>query len=269
MTAGPAPTTPDVPAAGAPASGTPDLPRTLLIACGALAPEILALKRLNSWDHLDITCLPAIWHNYPDRIVPGVLQKIDDNRKAYTHIKVVYADCGTGGGLDAALDGTGVERIPGPHCYSFFTGAADFDALAEEELGTFYLTDYLARFFDRLIWRDFGIEQNPELRDMLFGNYKRLVYLAQQPTDELRAKAQDAAAKIGLEYEERLTGFGELSDFMAAPASPHNAPALPESFKNRNRDHATADNHVLAGHAGSGRREAGTQKRKGRARRTV
>lgn len=190
-------------------------PTTLLIACGALAKEILALISVNRWEHMSVTCLPAIWHNTPDRIPEGVRAKIRENRGRYDRMLVLYGDCGTGGRLDAVLAEEGVERIAGPHCYEFFATPDEFAALAEAELGTFYLTDYLARHFDRLIIEGFGLDRHPELRDMMFANYRRLVYLAQTEDAGLQARAEAAARRLGLAYEYRLTGYGDLATFLA------------------------------------------------------
>ncbi len=192
-------------------------PSTLLIACGALAKEILALIAANGWDHMAVTCLPAIWHNTPAKIPEGVRRKIRENRDRYDRILVLYGDCGTGGALDAMLAEEGVERIAGPHCYEFYATPAEFAALTEEELGTFYLTDYLARHFDRLIYEGFGLDKHPELRELMFGNDRRLVYLAQTEDAGLQARARAAAERLGLAYEFRLTGYGDLATFLADP----------------------------------------------------
>ncbi|MGI9481692.1 MAG: DUF1638 domain-containing protein [Hyphomicrobiales bacterium] len=186
----------------------------LLIACGALAREIVQLIELNGWTHLDVACLPAKWHNTPEKIPGGVREKIKAAKEKYRKICCVYADCGTGGLLDKVLEEEGVERIGGPHCYSFFMGNEAFDAKWDEDFTAFFLTDYLARHFDKLVWEGFGIAKHPELRDMYFANYTKLIYLAQAPTDELRAAAESAAERLGLDYEYRETGFGDLSAFM-------------------------------------------------------
>lgn len=203
---------------------TPDAPgrdgETLLIACGALAREIVDSLRLNGWTRLRVTCLPAIWHNRPERIPEGVRAKIREARAAgYRRVLVAYADCGTGGLLDKVLEEEGVERLDGPHCYAFYAGQADFEALAEAEPGSFFLTDYLARHFDRLILEGLGLDRHPELLPDYFGNYRRLVYLAQVEDAALRRKAEAAAARLGLDYEYRFTGLGELGDFLARAAA--------------------------------------------------
>ncbi len=193
--------------------------RVLLIACGALGREIIDVLRRSGWQHLDVTCLPAIWHNTPQKIPEAVREKIRKSRADYDRIFVLYGDCGTGGMLDAVLAEEGVERIEGAHCYGFFSGNAEFDAKAEENPFSFYLTDYLARHFDRLIIQGMGIDRHPQLRDMYFGNYTTLVYLAQTKDPDLEDKARQAAEKLGLTYEYRFTGYGELGQFIADAAA--------------------------------------------------
>jgi hypothetical protein len=190
--------------------------RCLVIACGALARELLAVMEANGWSHLDVTCLPAILHNRPQEIPEAVRRKIRRARGRYAEILCLYGDCGTGGLLDRMLAEEGVERIDGPHCYSFYAGAADFDALMEAEVGTFFLTDYLVRHFDRLVWRGLGLDRHPELLPDYFRHYRRVVYLAQAPSDALRVKAEDAARRLGLPLELRTTGLGGLTRFLAA-----------------------------------------------------
>lgn len=188
--------------------------RVLLIACGALAREIVALIEVNRWRHLDVTCLPALWHNSPEKIPEGVRDKIRAARGRYERILVAYGDCGTGGLLDRVIAEEGVERIEGPHCYAFFAGNAAFAAKAEgDDLTAFFLTDYLARHFDKLIWDYYRLDKSG-MRDMMFGNYTKVVYLAQTDDARLDALARAAAAKLGLSYERRLTGYGELATFM-------------------------------------------------------
>jgi hypothetical protein len=193
-------------------------PRTLVIACGALAREIVALIRANGWTHLAIACLPAALHNRPQQIPDAVRDKIRAMRAHYDHIVVAYADCGTGGLLDAVLAEEGVERMPGPHCYQSYAGAAAFETLMDEEPGSFFLTDYMVRHFETLIVRGLGLDRHPELRDAYFGNYRRLVYLAQTDDPALRDKAVACAERLGLAYEHRATGYGELAQFLAAAA---------------------------------------------------
>ena len=192
--------------------------RTLLIACGALARETLAVIEASGLGHLDITCISALLHNRPERIAEAVRAKIHEHRAQYGRILVLYGDCGTGGGLDRVLAEEGVERIAGPHCYSFYAGESVFNALADAEPGTFYLTDFLARQFDTLVIEGLGIDRHPELLPMYFGNYRRLIYLAQTEDAELQAAAQAAAARLGLAYEYRFTGLGGLADFVRTAA---------------------------------------------------
>jgi hypothetical protein len=184
----------------------------LVIACGALARELVALVEMNGWRQLDIQCLPAIWHNTPENIPDGVRAAIRKARDAgrYRQIFVAYGDCGTGGLLDKVIEAEGVERIDGPHCYSFFSGNEVWKT-REDEISAFYLTDYLARHFDALVWKGFGLDRHPELRDMMFSNYTKVVYLAQTEDHHLKELAQQAAAKLGLDYEYRFTGYGDLA----------------------------------------------------------
>ena len=189
--------------------------RILLIACGALAREILDLKAANGWSHLDLTCLPANLHLWPDRITDAVAETVERHRADYASIFVVYADCGTGGQLFEKCKQLGVEMIEGPHCYSFFEGNAAFATHAEEEMGAFYLTDFLVRQFDAFVWKPMGLDRHPDLRDMYFGNYERLVYQAQTDDPALDAKAQDCARRLGLRYVRRFTGYGDLQTALA------------------------------------------------------
>jgi hypothetical protein len=186
--------------------------RALIIACGALAHEVAELKRINGWSAIDVQCLPPELHNRPEKIAPAVQAKIRANREQYPLIFVAYADCGTGGALDAVLREEGVERIPGAHCYEFFAGARAFAMLAEEEPGTFYLTDFLLRHFERLVMHGLGIDAHPQLQKVYFGNYKRLVYLAQRPEAGAIEEAIGIAARLNLKFEYRWTGYGDLSE---------------------------------------------------------
>ena len=191
---------------------------TLIIACGALARELLQLKRVNRLDHLTIACLPGILHNRPEEIAPRVQAKIRAARQKFDRILCGYGDCGTRGELDRVLAEERVERIAGPHCYAFFAGAADFDALMDDEPGTFFLTDYLVRHFDQLVVKGLGLDRFPQLRDDYFQHYRRVVYLAQFADAGLQARAEQAAARLGLAFDMRLTGLGGLAGFLVAPA---------------------------------------------------
>jgi hypothetical protein len=192
--------------------------RILLIACGALAHEILALKRANGWDHMDLHCLPAKLHLHPEKITGKVEKAVLRARDRYDRIFVVYADCGTGGQLQAKCAELGVEMVAGPHCYAFFEGVERF-AEHDDEITAFYLTDFLVRQFDAFVWRPMGLDRHPELRDMIFGNYTKLVYQAQTDDPALRARAEDCARRLGLDYEYRFTGYGDLHGALAAQAA--------------------------------------------------
>lgn len=182
--------------------------RVLLLACGALAREILAVKDAGGLDHLDLQCLPAIYHNHPEKIVPAIEALVIKHRDDYSRIFVVYADCGTGGKLFEKCNELGIEMVEGPHCYSFYETNATF--AARDEITAFYLTDFLVRQFDAFIWEPLGLGKHPALRDMYFGNYETLVYQAQTKNPDLEAKAKDCAARLGLTYEYRFTGYGDL-----------------------------------------------------------
>ncbi len=191
--------------------------RILLIACGALAREILALIRLNGWDHMTLTCLPANLHLYPDRITESVEAAVLKHQGNFDKIFVVYADCGTGGQLAARCAELGVEMVAGPHCYSFYEGN---DAFAEhdDEITAFYLTDFLVKQFDAFVWKPMGLDRHPQLLEMVFGNYTKLIYQAQTDDPALRAKAEECARRLELEYEYRFTGYGELASALARQA---------------------------------------------------
>jgi hypothetical protein len=187
----------------------------LIIACGALAHEISALRRANRWDDLTVRCLPAELHNRPERIPAAVRALIQESRDRFRSIFVAYADCGTGGRLDAVLAEEGVERIPGAHCYEFFATGPVFAELAEAEPGSFYLTDFLLRHFERLVIRGLGLDRHPELFSSYFGNYRKLVYLAQAPAADSEDAARAIATRMGLTFEYRRTGYGTLQTQLA------------------------------------------------------
>jgi Protein of unknown function (DUF1638) len=189
---------------------------TLIIACGALAHEIAALRRASGWTAIDVRCLPPELHNRPERIAPAVRNAIREHRNEYRSIFVAYGDCGTGGRLDAVLREEGVERLPGAHCYEFFAGAPAFAELADAEPGTFYLTDFLTRHFERLVVRGLGIDRHPELAQEYFRNYRKVVYLAQIRSAALLEQARQIASDLGLAFEHRHTGYGDLGAHLAA-----------------------------------------------------
>jgi Protein of unknown function (DUF1638) len=185
----------------------------LVIGCGALAVELVALTRRAGMPAVDLTCLPAALHNRPDRIPAAVRARIHRARAdGYDRLFVAYADCGTGGLLDVVLEEEDVARLEGAHCYEVYAGRAAFARLHDDEPGTFYLTDFLVRNFDRLVWRGLGLDRHPELLPTYFGNYRRLVYLAQSQDAALTGRAEQAAARLGgLAFERRVTGLGELA----------------------------------------------------------
>lgn len=186
-------------------------PRLLVLACGALASEILHITRINDLSHISLMCLPARLHNTPDRIVPELEVRLERMAPLYERILIGYADCGTGGLLDALVERwENVERLPGAHCYEFFATSSRFLELHEAELGTFYLTDFLARHFDRLVWESLGLARYPQLRDLYFGNYRKLVYLSQFDDPGLYEMAEEAADRLGLEFHHHPVGLGDL-----------------------------------------------------------
>ncbi len=202
----------------------PDGEGMLVIACGALAHEIMALRRANRWDRLDVRCLPADLHNRPEGIPAAVRGMIRESRPSYSTIFVAYGDCGTGGLLDAVLREESVERIPGAHCYEFFATGPVFGALADAEPGTFYLTDFLLRHFERLVIRGLGLDRHPELFPAYFGNYRRLLYLAQAPSPGSIGQAAAIAARMGLQFEHHATGYGDLGTTLRAAVTQGGTP---------------------------------------------
>jgi Protein of unknown function (DUF1638) len=185
-------------------------PEMLVLACGAIAREVLALIRLNGWKNVTVRCLPAKLHSRPELIAPAVDAKLNELRERYERVFVAHADCGTGGELDRVLERHGVERLPGDHCYGFLTGNTAWEELHDAEPATFYLTDFLARHFDAIVIRGLGLDRHPELLTQYFGNYRRVLYLSQTEDGDIRRRAQSAAERLGLEYEERRTAYGDL-----------------------------------------------------------
>jgi hypothetical protein len=182
----------------------------LVITCSAVAREVNDIKKLGQWAQMDLQSITADLHVTPEKIPQAVADKIDNARHSYEHIFVAYGDCGTSGELDKVLEARGVSRLPGAHCYDFLAGEETYARLQDEEPGTFYLTDFLARHFERLVIGTLGLDKHPELRSMYFGNYTRLVYLAQTDSDELTEMAQKAAEKLELRFERIFTGSGEM-----------------------------------------------------------
>ena len=193
---------------------------TALIVCGALAREVIALKEKHGWQ-ADIFGVPVLLHNTPDKIPPAVEERIKQLSMEYQQLIVVYGDCGTSGALDLVLEKYGVKRVAGPHCYEMYANGS-FDQLMQEQPGTFFLTDHLVRSFDHLVLEKLGILRNPQLRDEYFGNYSRVVYLAQRDDGGLDERAQWAADQIGLPLEKKQTGYGLLEARLITLIGDHN-----------------------------------------------
>ena len=185
-------------------------PRVLVLACGALAREVRDVAAVNGWDHVDLECLPASLHNTPQLIPDAVDHRLTKAKASYDRVLVGYADCGTGGLLDTVIAKHGVERLPGAHCYEFFAGAPRFAELSDQELGTFYLTDFLVKHFDRMVWRTLGLDRHPQLLDTYFAHYRRVVYLSQTDRPDLVTKARECAGRLGLSFEHEIVGYGEM-----------------------------------------------------------
>ena len=185
--------------------------KILVIACGALAKEITALIRMNNWTHLQLRYLPAKLHNEPNKIPQNIRKNLITAQNKFSQIFIGYADCGTGGKLDNLLEEFGVQRLPGAHCYEFFSSNQTFSKMLEEEPGSFFLTDFLVKSFEKLIWQGLKINSHPELLNIYFRHYKRLVYLAQTESQALQTKAQEIAQRLGLNYLYRFTGYGALT----------------------------------------------------------
>ena len=194
--------------------------KVLVIACGMIAREVLAVKDALKLDHIDLTCLPADFHYYPDRIPAAMDEAIVEARAAgYRHVFAGYADCGTGGQLDRVLERHGVERVAGPHCFAFYQGLDAFADVEDADMTTFYMTDFLCRQFDAFFMRPLGLDRHPELAKDFFGNYEKVVYLAQTDDSALDAVAENAARWLGLAYEKRRTGYGELAPALRKAAN--------------------------------------------------
>ena len=196
----------------------------LILACGALAHEIVALTRANGWDHVRLHCLPAILHNHPERIAPAADAALDaiPHERAF----LAYADCGTGSALAALCERRGIEMIRGPHCYAFYEGVERF--AERDEMTAFYLTDFLVRQFDAFVWEPLGLDRHSELRDQYFGRYETLVYQAQTDDPALTEMAERHAERMGLGFERRVTGYGELASAVTnAATTPARGSAAP------------------------------------------
>ena len=196
---------------------TSESPKYLIVACGALASEIVFLKRQLRLtdDQVELTCLPAIYHNTPQKIAPAIEAILSEKADDFDRILVAYGECGTAGKLDEILSQYNADRLPGAHCYEFFATSAIFQDIVDEEIGSFFLTDYLVRNFDRLVIRGLGLDKYPHLRATYFNNYKKLIYLAQFEDVDLQAKAKGAAQQLKLQYEYRHVGLGDLETALA------------------------------------------------------
>lgn len=194
--------------------------RCLILACGALAREVVALSRQVDSAAVEVQCLPAEFHNTPAKIAPRIAEILGERRADFDRVLVAYGECGTGGALDKVLAEYDAERLPHAHCYEFYAGAAAFAAITEAEIGSFFLTDYLVRNFERLVIGGLGLDRFPHLRDSYFGNYRDLVYLAQTDDPGLQEQARAAAGRLGLNYVYRNVGMGELAGFIAAAGAP-------------------------------------------------
>jgi hypothetical protein len=193
--------------------------KVLVIGCGMIAREVLAVKQKLGLDHIELTCLPAEFHYYPDRIAPAMDAAIEKAKtEGYEHIFVGYADCGTGGHLDRVCEKHGVERLGGPHCFALYQGLATFEKVGEDDMTSFYMTDFLCRQFEAFFIKPLGLDRHPELAKDFFGNYEKLIYLSQTDDPALEKVARDAADMLGLAYERRRTGYGDLEPALAQAA---------------------------------------------------
>ncbi len=193
--------------------------RLLVLACGALGREVRAIVQANGWEHVDVRHLPAELHATPKRIPQALEEALEDANGRYDRVFVAYADCGTTGGIDEVCGRYGATRLAGAHCYAVYAGLAEWDALQEEEPGTFYLTDFFVRNFDSFVGRPLGLDRYPELIGDILGNYRRVVYLAQTDDPTLYERAEECAASLGLAFECRRTGYGRLAPSLSTFAA--------------------------------------------------
>ena len=184
----------------------------LIIGCGAIAHEVREIIELNNWDNVRLQCLNADLHNTPKILPKKIKEAIDANLNDYSKIFLAYADCGTGGLIDLMLKDYDIERLDGAHCYEFYSGSSVFEELSEKEIGTFYLTDFLVKNFDRLVIDGLGIQKYPALKEDYFKNYKNVVYLAQKQDNVLESKARECADYLNLEFSALFTGLNNLEN---------------------------------------------------------
>jgi hypothetical protein len=200
--------------------------KVLVIGCGMIAREILAVKERMGLEHLELTCLPAELHYYPERIAPGLETAIGKAKaEGYENIFIGYADCGSGGMVDRVCEKYGLERIAGPHCFAAYQGLDAFEKVAEDDMMSFYMTDFLCRHFDAFFMKPLGLDRHPELIQDYFGNYEKVIYLAQTDDPALDKVAECAARLLGLGYEKRRTGYGDLTTALDAAAEKATTPA--------------------------------------------
>lgn len=189
-----------------------DISRVRVIACGMIAREILAIRQDLGFEHIELKCLPAMYHHYPAKIAPAVEKAIIAAREdGVDEIFIGYADCGTGGELDRVCEKYGVQRVAGPHCFSFYSGNERFESQWDDDMTSFFMTDFLARHFETFLVKPLGLDRHPELKDIYFGNYRKMIFIAQTENPDLTVKAEAAAAFLGLRYERRFTGYGDLT----------------------------------------------------------
>ena len=184
----------------------------LIIGCGAIAHEINEIIKLNNWNNVSLQCLNADLHNTPKKLPMKIKETIESNLKEYSKIFLAYADCGTGGLIDSMLENYDIERLEGAHCYEFYAGSRLFKDLSDREIGTFYLTDFLVKNFDRLVIEGLGIQKYPSLKEDYFRNYKNVVYLAQLQDNVLESKARECADYLNLEFSVHFTGLKNLGN---------------------------------------------------------
>ena len=228
------------------------------VLCGALAREVIVIARNHAWD-VALHGISAVEHMRPQRIGPLVEKKLRELIPQFERVVVVYGDCGTSGELDAVLERYHVPRISGPHCYEMYGGVANHDEVLADQLGTFFLTDFLLRGFDGLMWKGLGLDRYPELRDTYFEHYTRLVYLSQEPTPELLERAHKVSERLALPLEVRHTGYGELEtrlvQLMAHIEEAQYEPHLAEESRSIDNEHGNLPNSVLARHSGASARQ--------------
>jgi hypothetical protein len=188
----------------------------LVITCGAIAREVMAVAKNAGWQNLKVTQIPAELHNRPDKIPAAVEERLAAYAADYDHVFAAFGDCGTGGMLDKVLEKYNIQRLSGAHCYEFYSGSENFAAMSERELGTFYLTDFVDKNFERLIMEGRGLHKHPKLIEVMVAHYTKLVYLVQEPNRQLDQCAQEAAKKLGLKYERIETGYGQMAQELSA-----------------------------------------------------